>query len=287
MSTRIGDVVVDVADPADGADRAAGAVVRATIDRPRARNALSPSVLDGLAAACDVARDAQASVFVVGGTGGTLSAGADLHHVHGLVGDRDGIDSYLTAIGATLDRLADLPCVTVAVVGGHAVAGGCELLLACDLAVAATDAGIGDRHLEYGLLPGAGGSVRLPRALPGALARRLLYTGEIVDGATAHAWGLVSHVAPPGELDATVEALVARLARHSPAALHAMKRLHRDAAPPADAATLAAERAVAVAHLSGSPAVREGLEAFRTGRPPDFSPGGPVAVGPRIEDEST
>lgn len=250
---------------------AQGPVVTATIDRPAARNALSPPVLDGLHAAVDAAHDAAA--LVVRGTGGTLSAGADLRHVRSLHGDAAAMDAYLVAIGAVLDRIEAAPCVTVAVVGpgGYALAGGCELLLACDLTVAAADAWFGDRHLEYGLLPGAGGSVRLPRALPAALARRLLYTGEMIDGTTAHAWGLVSHVCPPTELDATVDALTDRLARHSPAALRAQKALYGATRPVADPAALAAERAVAVAHLAGSAATREGLDAFVTGRAPDFT----------------
>lgn len=114
--------------------------------------------------------------------------------------------------------------------------------------------------------------MRLPRALPPALARRLLATGEMLDGATAHAWGLVSHVAPPEELDGTVADLVARLARHSAPALHMMMRLARASAPPADPDALAAERDVAIGHLTGSSTVREGLDAFASRRVPDFSP---------------
>jgi enoyl-CoA hydratase/carnithine racemase len=169
-----------------------------------------------------------------------------------------------------LDRIEAAPLVSVAVVAGYALAGGCEIVLACDLAVAADDARIGDRHLEYGLLPGAGGSVRLPRALPGPLARRLLYTGEIVDGATAAAWGLVSHSAPAQRLDKEVDALVARLARHSPEALARMKAMYRAGlgVPPEQA--LVAERRLLLQHLAG-PTVAEGLAAFGQRRPPDFS----------------
>jgi enoyl-CoA hydratase len=270
VTERIGDVLVDVVPPGPGR---AGAVVHAVLDRPEVHNPLGPAVLDGLAAAVAAAGAHDTAALVVRGAGGTLSAGADLRHVQALGDDPAGMRAYLERIGAVLDALEAVDCVTVAVVGprGYALAGGCELLLACDLAVAAADARIGDRHLEYGLLPGAGGSVRLPRALPPALARRLLVTGEIVDGATAHAWGLVSHAPPPGELDATVDALVARLARHSVPALRAMTRLARASAPHADPAALAAERDVAVAHLTTSAAVREGLEAFTSGRAPDFS----------------
>lgn len=270
MTERIGDVLVDVVDPGPGQ---AGTVVHAVLDRPEIHNPLGPTVLDGLAAAVEAAGAHDTAALVVRGAGATLSAGADLRHVQALGDDPAGMRVYLERIGAVLDALEAADCVTIAVVGsgGYALAGGCELLLACDLAVVAADARIGDRHLEYGLLPGAGGSVRLPRALPTALARRLLVTGDIVDGTTAHAWGLVSHLAAPADLDGAVDALVARLARHDVAALRSMTRLARGSAPHADPAALAAEREVAVEHLTTSAAVREGLAAFTSGRAPDFS----------------
>lgn len=262
MSTRrVGDVEITIE----------GAVARVVIDRPAARNALSPAVLHGLGTAVDDATDAGAAVLVLSGAGGALSAGADLPHLETLLGDEPAVAAYITSIGAVLDRIEAAPFVSVAVVSGYALAGGCEILLACDLAVVSEEAQIGDRHLEYGLLPGAGGSVRLPRALPGALARRLLYTGEIIDGATAARWGLVSHVAPAAELDATVDELVVRLSRHPRRALVRMKQMYRCATSlPADEA-MAAERAAIVEHLTTSAAVVEGLAAFRARRAPDFT----------------
>lgn len=247
-----------------------GAVARVLVDRPAAKNALSPAVLDGLDAAVDAALEAGCSVFVLRGAGGTLSAGADLPHLQTLLGDEAAIARYIASIGAVLDRIEAAPFVSVAVVAEYALAGGCEILLACDLAVVAEDARIGDRHLEYGLLPGAGGSVRLPLALPPMRARRLLYTAEMIDGATAAEWGLASHVAPAAELDATVDALVARLSRHGRDALAGMKRMYRAAAPVATRAALAAERTALVRHLMTSPDAAEGLAAFRAGRAPRF-----------------
>lgn len=256
--TRVGDVVIEVD----------GAVARVRIDRPAAKNALSPNVIGGLTAAVDAA--AGCSVMVLSGTGGTLSAGADLPYLESILGDEAAVTGYIADIGAVLDRIEAAPFVSIAVVGEYALAGGCEMLLACDLSVVAEDARIGDRHLEYGLLPGGGGSVRLPRALPGPLARRLLFTAEMIDGATAAQWGLASHAAPAAELDACVDALVARLARHSGATLARMKRMYRDGlAVPAPQA-LAAERAAIVEHLLHSPAAAEGLAAFRSGRAPNF-----------------
>jgi enoyl-CoA hydratase len=247
-----------------------GRVAGVLIDRAEAHNALSPTVLDGLDAALDTALAARCSVLVLRGAGGSLSAGADLPYLRTLLGDPAAVDAYITRIGAVLDRIEAAPLVSVAVVTGYALAGGCEILMACDLAVVADEARIGDRHLEYGLLPGAGGSVRLPRALPGPLARRLLYTGEMIDGATAAAWGLASHHAPAASLDVAVDALVVRLARHSPDALAGMKAMYHAGLDAPPAAALAAERAALLAHLD-SPTAAEGLAAFAAHRPPDFS----------------
>jgi enoyl-CoA hydratase len=249
-----------------------GVVARVSIDRPTAMNALSPAVLAGLRHAFEVAARTGCSVLVLRGAGGTLSAGADLKYLETILGDEAAVTGYLVEIGAMVDALAAGPFVSVAVVEGYALAGGCEILLGCDLAVVSAEARIGDRHLEYGLLPGAGGSVRLPRALPGALARRLLLTGEMIDGATAFDWGLVSHVAAPAELEQTLEQLLARLSRHSGAALAGQKRLYRASIDTPVAEALAAERATLVDHLRNSAAAAEGLAAFRSGRAPDFRP---------------
>ncbi|GAA1836294.1 enoyl-CoA hydratase/isomerase family protein [Pseudonocardia ailaonensis] len=245
-----------------------GRVARVLLDRAPARNALSPALLAGLGSAVDAALEARCAVFVLRGAGGSLSAGADLPHLRTLSGD--DTRAYITSIGALLDRIEAAPFVSVAVISQYALAGGFEILLACDLAVASDDAQIGDRHLEYGLLPGAGSSVRLPRALPAALARRLLYTGEMIDGATAAQWGLVSHHAPADELDATVDALVARLARHSPAALAGMKGMYRHGLGAPVAQAHVDEREVLLRHLE-SPTITEGLAAFAERRAPDFT----------------
>ncbi|MQA79710.1 MAG: enoyl-CoA hydratase/isomerase family protein [Streptosporangiales bacterium] len=256
-----------------------GSVGRVTINRPEARNALSPSVVAGLDAAIDVALEAGCGVVVLRGVDGTLSAGADLKHLLAVVDEPEALRCYITSIGATLDRLEAAPFVSVCVVDGYAVAGGCEILVACDLAVVSETSTIGDRHLEYGLVPGAGGSVRLTRALPPMQARRLLYTGEMIDGRTAARLGLVSHAVPAADVDATVDALVARLDRHGPDALALMKRLHANARAVEPARAVTEERDALLDHL-GSATAREGLAAFAEGRGPDFRPTAPAAVAP-------
>ncbi|MCF7551358.1 enoyl-CoA hydratase/isomerase family protein [Pseudonocardia sp. WMMC193] len=241
-----------------------------TLTRERALNALSPDLLAGLRAAIDEVSAAGAPAAVVRGRGPALSAGADLPHLLGLLDDPADVRAYIASIGAALDALEAAPFVSLCVVDGYGLAGGCELMLACDLAVVSSSARLGDRHMEYGLLPGAGGSVRLPRALPAALARRLLYTGEIIDGDTAAAWGLVGWSVPPAELDATVEGIVARLVRHSPTALRTMKELEAAGRERTHRAALDHELDVAVQYIAGHADVREGLAAFREKREPRF-----------------
>lgn len=239
-----------------------------TLTRERALNALSPALVAGLHAAVEEVTRAGAPVAIVRGRGPALSSGADLPHLLGLLDDPDAVRGYIGSIGAVLDALEAAPFVSLCVVDGYGLAGGCELMLACDLVIASSEAKLGDRHMEYGLLPGAGGSVRLPRALPVALARRLLYTGEIIDGSTAAAWGLVGWAMPPPELESTVEQVVARLLRHSPTALRTMKRLEAFGRSQRDA--LDNEIAVAAGYIAGHPDAREGLAAFREKREPTF-----------------
>jgi enoyl-CoA hydratase/carnithine racemase len=248
-----------------------GSVARVLIDRPGARNALSPGVIGGLGAAIAAVAGAGCPVLVLRGAGGTLSAGADLKYLRGIRHDPAAIRAYITSIGETIQLLADAPFVSVCVVEGYALAGGCEILLACDLAVVSEEARIGDRHLEYGLLPGAGGSVRMTRAVPGAVARRLLFTGEMIDGAAAARVGLVSHAVPRERVDAEVDALAARLAGLSRSALREMKGLYRMAMTTDPVAAMVAERETLLRHLGDDPAAEEGLDAFAERRAPDFS----------------
>jgi len=265
---RVGDVVL-VEEPGDsGVSPGTGVVLRATIDRPEARNAISPSVVDGLEAAVRRARDVDARVLVIRGAGGTFSAGADLAFVlstidqPGAIEDGGAFASVIRRLNDVLDEIEAAPFASVAVVDGFALAGGCEILLACDVVVADEAARIGDRHLELGLLPGGGGSVRLYRALSPARARWLLLSGEMISGREAAEWGLVTRAVPRGELDGAAEAMVARLASRSGDALAGAKEMIaavRDV-PVADG--LAAEQRIFLDHMAKSEDVRAALARF-------------------------
>jgi enoyl-CoA hydratase len=249
----------------------AGAAAWVLINRPAARNALSPDVIDGLSAAIAAASAADCSVMVVRGAGGTLSAGADLKYLRAIRHDAAELRAYITSIGAMANEIANAAFITVCVVEEYALAGGCEILLACDLAVVSETARIGDRHLQYGLLPGAGGSVRLARALPPALARRLLFTGEMIDGAAAARAGLVSHAVPGGQVDAETKALAERLTGLSRSALLGMKRLYSAAVSAEFSAAIEDERETLLRRLATDPDAAEGLAAFAERRAPDWS----------------
>jgi enoyl-CoA hydratase/carnithine racemase len=255
---RVGDVVI-VAD---------GPVVRATIDRPEARNAISPSVVEGLEAAVARAGQNGARVLVVRGAAGTFCAGADLEFVLSTI-DQPGAMEDGGAFASVIHRLNEVflaleaaPFASVAVVDGFALAGGCELLLACDVVVADENARLGDRHLELGLLPGAGGSVRLHKALTPARSRWLLLSGEMISGREAADWGLVTRAVPGERLDEVAEAMIARLASRSGDAIAAMKAMIgavRDIPVPEG---IEAERRIFIEHMAKSDDARAALARF-------------------------
>lgn len=213
---RIGDVLV----------RQTPHVVEATIDRPRVFNALNDAVVSGLERALEVAEESDATVFVLRGAGSNFCAGADLEYASTLFDDLEGgLFAYIERLRSVCDRLADGPFVSLALVKGYALAGGYEILTACDMAVATMDASIGDRHLEYALAPGLGASVRVARHLTSKQARYLAFTGETITGEQAARWGLVSHAWQAEVFDHQADLLVNRLASRSHRALQLYKSM--------------------------------------------------------------
>jgi len=249
--TRVGQVVID----------RVGNVVHARLDRPDVRNCIDFGIIEGLERAVEMAH-ADASLLVVRGSGGHFCAGADLDLVRGLIGDRRGLEAYVTRLSEVLDAIEAGPFASLAAVEGYAVAGGCEMLLACDVVLASTEARIGDRHLEHALLPGAGGSVRLVRSLPRAYARWLLQSGEMISGAQAQAWGLATLVVAPDEFESELDRVVTRLASRDRVAMTAVREMARCAEDEPPAAAMQRERELFLDHITTSPNVREQLDGF-------------------------
>lgn len=241
-----------------------GKVLRVTLDRPEALNAIDHSVLEGLETMVESAARMDAQVVVLRGAGRSFCAGADLHEVRRMRAEPRELRDFMRRLGTVLTRLEQGPWVSVAGVHGHAVAGGLEIALACDIVVTASDAQIGDRHVEYGLVPAAGGSVRLPAAVPRAVARYLLLTGELLTGEAAAACGLVALSVAPEELDAAVDRVVERLRSRGHNTLRAARSMAAD--PASREIAFDRELDLFMAHVTDSGDVADGLDAFASRR---------------------
>jgi len=236
-------------------------------------NALSPDLLDALEVALvELTADKAVRALVITGAGRAFCAGADLAFAldslsYGSSGD--ALFSFVERAGAVLDRVASFPKPVIAAVNGLALAGGLELVLCCDLVVATESARLGDAHANYGLLPGAGGAVRLARRIGANRAKQLLFTGELVTAGSLVEAGLVNAVVPDGELEAAADALANKIAEKSPLSHASMKRLVDEGLEQPLEAALRLEVEALKTHLD-SHDVREGLAAFREKRKPRF-----------------
>jgi enoyl-CoA hydratase/carnithine racemase len=220
-----------------------GAVAVLTLARPPV-NAIDDAFLDRLDAALEqVEAHPELAVLLVRSRQKVFSAGADLQQVASRLGTAEGAGAMVRTVRrfhAVFDRLAALPVVTVAEIEGAALGGGLELALACDLRVAAHQARLGLPEAKVGLLPGAGGTQRLTRLCGPGVARRIILTGELVDGREAERLGIIQWSCDAGELASTVDAIVSRIAALSPPALRAAKGCIQLALP-IDPAGVAAE----------------------------------------------
>ena len=196
------------------------AVLVVTINRPGQRNAINTAVAEGIAAAIEeLDSSADLSVGILTGAGGYFSAGMDLKAF--VRGERPyAADRGFAGI---VQRPPTKPMI--AAVEGFAVAGGCEIALACDLIVAARGARFGIPEVKRSLVAAGGALLRLPRRIPYHVAMELALTGDPIDAERAHAIGLVNRLADPGEaVDVAIE-LAAAISRNAPLALAASKRI--------------------------------------------------------------
>lgn len=246
-----------------------GKVLWIYLQRPQVLNAINQEMVDGLHAAIDRASQRDVRAVVLRGSGRAFCAGADLVDVPGAVVDTNRMLETVQQVAALVDRLAALPKPVIAGVNGVAAAGGLELILACDIVVAAEGARLADAHSNYGLLPGAGGSVRLPRAVGPMLAKRMMLTGDFVPVEELVACGFITAVVPLEDLDAKLGDVSASLAQRSPRVLAAMKDLLDHAGQAGSADPFAAEMDALRGYLK-TPDVLKGLEAFREGTSPEF-----------------
>ena len=241
------------------------AVARVTLNRPDKRNPLSPSVIGALLAAIDRARDDEAvRVIVITGAGKVFSAGGDLSAMgtSGASGGA-GIAGTLPDLFIAMNRCGK---PIVARVNGHALAGGCGLVAACDMAIASADALLGTPEINVGLWPMM---IMAPifRSVGRKRGLELVTTGEKISAAEAAAIGLVNRAVPADSLDAEVDALCARLASKSPKVMSlGLQGFYatQDLDYPAQLASLQGR----FLEILATDDAREGLTAFLQKRPP-------------------
>jgi enoyl-CoA hydratase len=255
--------------PAVLSDAAEGVGV-ISLNRPDKFNCLSRAVVDGMTRALDAfERDRAVRVILVRGEGKNFCTGADLDEVKAVRGSEAALADFLGRGHQVLNRLEASPLPVVAAVQGLCLAGGLEVMLACDTAFAARSARFGDQHARFGLVPGWGGSQRLPRTIGMRRALDLMFSARWIDAAEAQAWGLVNHVADDDALEAEAGAYCADLAAKSAGGLSVMKRLAREGGAMSLADGLRLEVELASRHLVGADA-SEGLDAFEERREPEF-----------------
>ncbi|MEX1652660.1 enoyl-CoA hydratase/isomerase family protein [Streptomyces pseudovenezuelae] len=240
-----------------------------TLDRPGRLNAIGSETASRLKQAlADIRDNDDVRALVITGAGRAFSAGADLGEIESFTTPGQFRD-FVGRLTEAFALLEDFPKPSVAAVHGFAFGGGLELALACDLRVAERGTRLGLPEMKLGVLPGAGGTQRLPRLLPPAIAKQMILTGEPIDAERAHALGLVNELAEPGGALKTAEALAAKLTAGAPLALAAGKRLIDYGLGMDLEAAIAYERET-VAVLFCTEDRTEGLKAFRERRPGDF-----------------
>ncbi|CAG0940244.1 enoyl-CoA hydratase [Gammaproteobacteria bacterium] len=260
------NTAIDAAGEAPLLRTAAEGVVTLTLNRPRQFNALGGELLGALAAALqDIAGDPAARVVVIAAGGRAFCAGHDLKEMMARR-EQAFISELFSRCGAIMQAIQALPQPVIARVQGIATAAGCQLVAACDLAVAAEDARFATSGINLGLFC-ATPAVPVSRNIGRKRAFEMLFTGEFIDAATALQWGLVNRVVPVARLEEATLALARTLAAKPPAVVAAGKQsfysqLER---PLADAY---AEAAACITRNMLGPDAAEGVSAFIDKRAP-------------------
>lgn len=240
-----------------------GNVALLTLDRPEARNAVNGELAEALEAAIDrMEADDDVWIGILGHTGPVFSAGADLKAVS--AGDGARLATRTGGFAGIVAKARTKPLI--AACDGPAYAGGCEIVLACDLLVASTQARFGVPEVKRNLVAAAGALFRLPAALPRNVAMEMLLTGDPIDAERAHALGFVNRLAEPGRaVDVALE-LAEQITANAPLAVRKSRELAGRAFGSDEEAF--AESGRAVAEVMASEDTAEGLAAFIEKRPP-------------------
>jgi enoyl-CoA hydratase len=240
-----------------------------TVNRPDKRNALNATVRQELLEVLDTLRDDDdVRVVVFTGAGDrAFIAGADI----GEFAERTPLQQRAAmAERRIFDEIAAYPKPTIAMINGFALGGGCELAMACDIRIAARSARFGQPEIRLGLIPGGGGTQRLPRLIGAGRALRLILTGDLIDAEEAYRCGLVDELVDDTELRRATLAVAQTIAASSPVALRLAKAAVAAAWEAPLGAGLALERELFITAFASDDR-REGVNAFLGKRPAEFT----------------
>jgi len=243
-----------------------GAVGIARLDRPEARNALSPELMEELASVCERwDEDPEVRCILIAGGDDWFAAGADIK----VMAKRTLAETLTSPAARFWPRLAALRTPLVAAVSGYALGGGCELALACDMIVASESAQFGQPEILLGIIPGGGGTQRLARVMGKQRAMELVLTGRRIGAEEAHRLGIVTRLASAdGWLDAALE-LAEEVAERPPLAARLAKQAVLAAEETALSAGLDHERRLYELAMATEDRI-EGMNAFLEKRKPEF-----------------
>ncbi|HWI65231.1 MAG TPA: enoyl-CoA hydratase-related protein [Symbiobacteriaceae bacterium] len=243
-----------------------GAVGRVQLNRPQALNALNSKLMAELVDALQkFEADDAIRCILLHGDEKAFAAGADIKEM----ADQGAIDMYARDFISLWDAVYRIRKPVVAAVSGYALGGGCELAMICDMIIASETAKFGQPEINIGVLPGAGGTQRLTRAVGKAVAMDMVLTGRMITAAEAQAAGLVSRVVPPEAYLTEAQKVAATMAAKSPVALQLAKEAVLNAFETTLAGGVHLERRLFYMAFA-SEDQKEGMKAFMEKRKPDF-----------------
>ena len=243
-------------------------VLTITLNRPTKKNALSKRLLEELRAAISEADDdGEVRALIITGAGDSFSAGADVSDVD--LSSPVATKGFLEGFQDILNELEELGKPTIAAINGLALGGGCELALVCDIRIASRRATIGLSEIKLGLVPGGGGTQRLPRIVGMGKALEMLYSGEPLDAEEAYRMGLINRVVDPDKLMDEARMLASSFANKAPLALRTAKEAAKRGAN-MDLKSALQFEIQCVSLLSSTEDHREGIRAFLEKRKPQF-----------------
>ncbi len=241
------------------------------LNRPSEMNSITKTLLNELTEVLqEIEQDDSVRVIVLSGKGKAFCAGADLKELlSDLEKKPDGQKGLLDFAGGIFEKLNNLSKPLIAALNGVTAAGGLEIAMTADIIVASEKAKMGDAHANFGVLPGGGGAVRLPRKIGMNRAKYLLFTGEFITAQEMKEYGLVNKVVPAEELETLVQEIADKMSAKSPLVLREMKRLAADGQEqPLDIALR--QELLALKNHTKSHDFQEGLSAFTEKRTPNF-----------------